>query len=142
MARQLISSGSSFEKEIGYSRAVVSGEWVFVSGCTGYNYETGAISPDVAEQAEQTFRNIRKALSAAGAGVDDIVRVRYILPDRDDFARCWPVLRKWLAGAQPAATMLVAGLLEDAMKIEIEVTAKKGSARSSGGEQGEEVLLV
>ncbi|KAF3009403.1 hypothetical protein E8E14_009578 [Neopestalotiopsis sp. 37M] len=159
MARQLISSGSSFEKQIGYSRAVVTGEWVFVSGCTGYNYETGTISPDVAEQAEQTFRNIAAALSEAGASVRDIVRVRYILPAREDFAPCWPVLRRWLAGSgeeeegttttspRPAATMMVAGLLDEAMKIEIEVTARKGSAAlrvdsGDAGQEGQDVAVL
>ncbi|KAK1767988.1 Endoribonuclease L-PSP/chorismate mutase-like protein [Phialemonium atrogriseum] len=129
--RKLISSGSPFEAQIGYSRAVVSGEWVFVSGCTGYDYKTGLISDDVAEQAEQTLRNVDEALVAAGAGVGDVVRVRYILPDRADFPKTWPVLRAWLGGARPAATMIQAGLMEEVMKFEIEVTARKGAAGSS-----------
>ncbi|KAM0810992.1 putative Endoribonuclease L-PSP [Seiridium cardinale] len=134
MARQFISSGSAFEEQIGYSRAVVTGEWVFVSGCTGYDYKTGKISSDVVEQAEQTFRNVEAALSEGGATTNEIVRVRYMLPAREDFQKCWPVLRRWLRDARPAATMTVSGLLDEAMKIEIEVTARKGSARMKTGE--------
>ncbi|KAH8758417.1 Endoribonuclease L-PSP/chorismate mutase-like protein [Diaporthe sp. PMI_573] len=124
-SRRLISSGSAFEAEIGYSRAVVDGDFVFVSGCTGYDYETGAISADVAEQTEQCMANIAAALSEAGAAVADIVRVRYILPDRDDFPKTWPVLRRWLGEVRPAATMIVAGLMKEEMRIEVEVTARR-----------------
>lgn len=127
MARQHILSGSTFEQEIGYARAVVDGEWVFVSGTTGYNYETMEIAEDVVVQAEQCLRNIAAALEQAGSSLDDVVRVRYILPQREDFAPCWPVLRRYLGKAQPAATMIVAGLLEPEMKIEIEVTAKRSA---------------
>ena len=127
MARRLISSGSKFEAEIGYSRAVVDGDWVFVSGTTGFDYSTMSISADVTEQAEQCFRNIAAALASAGATLADVVRVTYILPDAADFPRCWPVLRKYLGGARPAATMLAAGLLDPRMRIEIQVTARKGS---------------
>lgn len=127
MARRHILSGSTFEQEIGYARAVVDGEWVFVSGTTGYNYETMEISEDVVVQAEQCLRNIAAALEQAGSSLDDVVRVRYILPQREDFAPCWPVLRRYLGKAQPAATMIVAGLLEPEMKIEIEVTAKRAA---------------
>ncbi|KAK4189317.1 Endoribonuclease L-PSP/chorismate mutase-like protein [Podospora australis] len=123
-SRKLISSGSAFEAQIGYSRAVISGKFVFVSGCTGYDYKTGEISEDVAEQAEQCFVNISAALAEAGAEVKDVVRVRYILPDRKDFSKTWPVLQKWLGDARPAATMIQAGLMEEVMKIEVEVTAK------------------
>ncbi|KAK4660961.1 hypothetical protein QC762_123600 [Podospora pseudocomata] len=123
-SRKLISSGSQFEARIGYSRAVVQGDMVFVSGCTGYDYKTGLISPNVADQAEQTFQNIAAALAEAGAGMQDVVRVRYILPDRKDFESTWPVLQKWLGNVRPAATMIQAGLMEEAMKIEVEVTAK------------------
>jgi enamine deaminase RidA (YjgF/YER057c/UK114 family) len=93
-----------------------------------YDYKAGSISSDVAEQAEQTMRNINDALVAAGAGVKDIVRVRYILPDRNDFSKTWPVLQKWLGDVRPAATMIQAGLMEEVMKIEIEVTARKASS--------------
>ncbi|KAL2266899.1 hypothetical protein VTJ83DRAFT_4176 [Remersonia thermophila] len=130
--RKLVSSGSAFERQIGYSRAVVVGEWVFVSGCTGYDYKTGAISDDVAEQAEQTMRNIDAALAAAGASMADVVRARYILPDRRDFEKTWPVLQKWFGDVRPACTMIQAGLYEEAMKIEIEVTAKKGAVPTEG----------
>ncbi|KAH8884790.1 YjgF-like protein [Thozetella sp. PMI_491] len=132
-SRKLISSGSPFEAQIGYSRAVVADEWVFVSGCTGYDYKAGTISDDVVEQAEQTMKNVAAALTEAGAGVQDIVRVRYILPDRTDFPKTWPVLQKWLGNVRPAATMIQSGLMEEIMKIEIEVTARKTVAPSSSG---------
>ncbi|KAI1274374.1 endoribonuclease L-PSP [Xylaria sp. FL0933] len=128
-ARTLISSGSSFEEEIGYSRAVVTGDLVFVSGCTGYDYKTGALSPDIAEQAEQCLLNVAAALAEAGASIEDVVRVTYTVPERETFPRVWPVLRKWFGRARPAATMISAGLMKEEMKIEIEVTAVKGSAR-------------
>jgi enamine deaminase RidA (YjgF/YER057c/UK114 family) len=125
MARRLISSGSRFEREIGYSRAVMDGEWVFVSGTTGFDYSSMTISADVAEQAEQCLRNISSALIEAGSSLRDVVRVRYILPRREDFEACKPVLGKYFGESRPAATMLVAGLLEERIKIEIEVTALK-----------------
>ncbi|KAM0432791.1 hypothetical protein ACHAPT_004493 [Fusarium lateritium] len=125
-SRQNISSGSAFEAQIGYSRAVVTGDWVFVSGTTGYDYKTGDISPDVAQQADQTLTNIAAALKDAGASVDDVVRVRYILPDRNDFPKTWPVLQKWFGHVRPAATMVQSALMKEEMKIEIEVTARKG----------------
>jgi enamine deaminase RidA (YjgF/YER057c/UK114 family) len=124
MARKRISSGSRFEAEIGYSRAVVQDGWVFVSGTTGYDYATMSIAPDVVAQCDQAFRNIEAALREAGAGMDDIVRATFILPDRADWPPCWPVVKRWLGGARPAATMLVAGLQSEAMRIEIEVTAR------------------
>jgi len=125
MARQWISSGSPFEREIGYSRAVVDGDWVFVSGTTGFDYATMTIAEGVAEQCEQCLRNIQAALEQAGASMDDVVRVTYVLPDGKDFEACWPVLRRWFAQARPAAMMIQAGLLDPRMKIEIEVTARK-----------------
>lgn len=125
MTRKLISSGSEFEAKIGYSRAVVEGDFVFVSGTTGYNYEKMGISDNVVEQADQCFVNIQKALEEAGSSIADIVRVTYILPNRDDFEPCWPVLSKWLGEVRPAATMMEARLLNDEMKIEVQVTAKK-----------------
>ncbi|HEY1243004.1 MAG TPA: RidA family protein [Bryobacteraceae bacterium] len=126
--RRLISSGSTFERDMGYSRALADGEWVFVSGTTGFNYETMTISENVVEQAEQCFRNIEKALAEAGSRLADIVRVRYILPNGADFEPCWPVLRKYLGAIRPAATMISAGLSDPRMKIEIEVTARKPAA--------------
>ena len=100
MARKLISSGSRFEAEIGYSRAVVDGDWIFVSGTTGFDYATMTISDDVVAQCEQAMRNIDAALNEAGASMADIVRVRYILARREDFEPCWPVLRKYLGEYQ------------------------------------------
>ncbi len=123
--RRLISSGSTFEALIGYSRAVVDGDWVFVSGTTGFDYATMTISDDVVEQTAQCLRNIDHALAQAGARRDDIVRVRYILPQTLDFEPCWPALRHYFHDTRPAATMICAGLSDPRMKIEIEVTAKK-----------------
>jgi enamine deaminase RidA (YjgF/YER057c/UK114 family) len=126
--RQLISSGSSFEREIGYSRAVVDGDWVFVSGTTGFDYESMTISDDVVMQAEQCLRNVGSALNEAGSGLADVVRVRYILPRAEDFELCWPLLRQHFGEVRPAATMISAGLSDPRMKIEIEVTARKRPA--------------
>ena len=125
MHRQHISSGSIFEANIGYARAVVDGNWIFVSGTTGFDYATGAISDNVVEQAEQCISNIRAAMEQAGFGLGDIVRVRYIFPDAADFEPCWPVLRRHFGPVQPAATMIAAGLADPRMKIEIEVTGKR-----------------
>jgi len=126
MNRRLISSGSTFEREMGYSRALSDGEWVFISGTTGFDYRKMTIAEDVVEQAEQSFRNIEEALRQVGSGLSDVVRVRYILPRVEDFEPCWPVLRKYLGTVRPAATMIQAGLSDPRMKIEIEVTARKG----------------
>ncbi len=125
VTRKLISSGSTFERDIGYSRAVVEGRWVFVSGTTGFDYDTMTIADDVVAQADQCFRNIERALVDARCRLADVVRVRYILPVRDDFAPCWPVLNRYLGDVRPAATMIVAGLADPRMKIEIEVTARR-----------------
>lgn len=125
MSRKLISSDSAFESKIGYSRAVVEGDFVFVSGTTGYNYQNMSTSQSVVEQAEQCFINIKQALKEAGCSIQCIVRVTYILPNRDDFESCWPVFKKWLGEVRPAATMFEARLLRDEIKIEIQVTAKK-----------------
>ncbi len=125
MARQLISSGSKFEAEIGYSRAVVDGEWIFVSGTTGFDYAAMTISDDVATQAEQTLRNIRAAMEQAGFSLADVVRTNYILPNGADFPACWPVLKKYFGDVRPASTMIIASLIDPRMKIEIEVTGKK-----------------
>ena len=123
--KQLISSGSPFEEQIGYSRAVVHGDFVFVSGTTGFDYATMTIAPDAPAQAEQAFRNIAAALEQAGASMADVVRVHYILPDAADWEPCFPVFGKYLGQVRPAATMIVAGLADARMKIEIEVTAIK-----------------
>jgi enamine deaminase RidA (YjgF/YER057c/UK114 family) len=102
-------------------------EWVFVSGTTGFNYETMTISDDVVQQAEQCLLNIERALRDAGSQFSDVVRVRYILPRVEDFESCWPVLRRYFGDVRPAATMISAGLADPRMKIEIEVTARKTS---------------
>jgi len=128
MGRKRISQGSPFEATIGYSRALVDGDWIFVSGTTGFDYATMTISDDVAEQAAQAIRNIEWALKQAGASLADVVRVRYILPRSTDFEPCWPVLREAFAEALPAATMFEAGLADPRMKIEIEVTARRTAA--------------
>jgi enamine deaminase RidA (YjgF/YER057c/UK114 family) len=128
MARQLVSSGSSFERDIGFSRAVADDDWVFVSGTTGFDYARMAISPDVVEQTRQCFRNIVAALREAGASLADVVRVRYIVPDAADFERCWPILREHFGEIRPAATMIVAALVDPRIRIEIEVTARRRNA--------------
>jgi enamine deaminase RidA (YjgF/YER057c/UK114 family) len=125
MTRTLISSGSPFEAQIGYSRAVVEDDWIFVSGTTGFDYATMTISTDVAAQAEQCLKNIEHALHQAGASLSDIVRVTYIVPNAADFEPCWPTLRKYFDRVRPAATMISAGLADPRMKIEIEVTARR-----------------
>ena len=123
--RRLISSGSKFEEEIGYSRAVVVGDDIWVSGTTGYDYATMTIAPDVAAQCDQTFRNLAAALAQADATLDDVVRVTFIVPNRADWEPCWPVVKKYFGKARPASTLIHAGLQTDAMKIEIEVTARR-----------------
>ena len=123
MSRYLISSGSAFEKEIGYSRAVVDGDWIFVSGTTGFDYGTMLISDDISEQTEQCIKNIEYALGQANADIKDIVRIMYIVPQAEEFSKCWPVLRKYFGEIRPAATMISAGLADIRMKIEIQVTA-------------------
>jgi enamine deaminase RidA (YjgF/YER057c/UK114 family) len=126
--RRAVLSGSVFEERIGYARAVVDGEWVHVSGTTGYDYATMTISEDVAEQAEQCLRNIGAALAEAGCGFGDVVRVRYLLPVREDFEPCRPVLRRVFGEVRPAATMMVCGLADPKMRIEIEVYARRRAA--------------
>ncbi|MFI9832679.1 RidA family protein [Streptomyces sp. NPDC051913] len=125
--RRAVLSGSVFEEQIGYARAVVDGDWVHVSGTTGFDYATMTISDDVVEQAEQCLRNIGAALEEAGSGFPDVVRVRYLLPERADFEPCWPVLRRVFGQVRPAATMMMCGLADPRMKIEIEVYARRGS---------------
>ena len=127
MNRSLISSGSPFEAQIGYSRAVVAGDWVFVSGTTGFDYSTMTISNNVAEQAEQCLKNIAAALQQAGASMADVVRVTYVLPDSSQFEKCWPVLQRYFGAVRPAAMMISAGLLDARMLIEVEVTALKAT---------------
>ena len=127
MSRRLISSGSTFEAEIGYSRPVVDGNWVFVSGTTGFDYRTMTIPEGLSEQTEQCLRNIQAALSEAGATLADVVRVTYVLPKAEEFRECWPVMRRYFGEIRPAAMMISAGLADPRMRIEIEVTARIGS---------------
>ncbi|MFD3505799.1 RidA family protein [Streptomyces sp. NPDC058678] len=126
--RRSILSGSTFEERIGYARAVVDGDWVHASGTTGFDYATMTISDDAVEQAEQCLRNIEAALAEAKCTFADVVRVRYLLPDGGDFEPCWPVLRRTFGQARPAATMLMCGLADPRMKIEIEVYARRPTA--------------
>ncbi|MEU4763150.1 RidA family protein [Actinosynnema sp. NPDC023794] len=123
--RRAILSGSPFEEQIGYARAVVDGDWVHVSGTTGFDYTTMTISDDVVAQAEQCLANIGAALAEAESGFADVVRVTYYLPDAKDFEPCWPVLRAAFGEVRPAATMLECGLSDPRMRIEIEVTAHR-----------------
>ncbi|MGC4038941.1 MAG: RidA family protein [Chitinophagaceae bacterium] len=125
MKRQLISSGSTFEDQMGYSRAVVDGSWIFVSGTTGFDYTSMTISDKIEEQIEQCFLNIIAALKQAGSNLSDVVRVMYILPDGSEFSKCWPVMKKYFGEIKPAATMIAAGLADPKMKIEIQVTARR-----------------
>lgn len=127
MNRQLISSGSAFEEQIGYSRAVVAGSWVFVSGTTGFDYTNMSISENLIEQTEQCLKNIDAALREAQSSLADVVRVTYVLPNGSEFEQCWPVLRRYFGEVRPAAMMISAGLADPRMKIEIEVTALKPS---------------
>lgn len=128
MTRRLISSGSQFEHDIGYSRAVVDGEWVFVSGTTGFDYAAMTISANLLDQTEQCMKNIQSALRQAGAEFADVVRVTYVLPDGARFPECWPILKKYLGEVRPAAMMISAGLSDPRMQIEIEVTARRRAA--------------
>jgi enamine deaminase RidA (YjgF/YER057c/UK114 family) len=132
MSRRLISSGSSFETSIGYSRAVIQGDWIFVSGTTGFDYASMTIEDDVVAQCEQAFRNIEAALKQAQSSLADVVRVHYLMTNGADFERCWPAMGKALGAVRPAATMMVVGLADARMKIEIEVTAlrQKGVRRT------------
>lgn len=123
--RRRISSGSKFEEEIAYSRAVVDGDWIFVSGTTGFDYETMTISESLSEQTEQCLQNIQAALAEADSSLSDVVRVTYVVPKADDFPESWPVLRKYFGEVRPAAMMISAGLADPRMRIEIEVTARK-----------------
>ncbi len=125
MTRRLISSGSKFEEQIGYSRAVVDGDFIFLSGTTGYDYANMTIVDDVAAQCEQTLKNISAALAQADASLSDVVRMLVIVPRREDWEPCWPILKKYFGETRPASTLIHAQLQTDAMRIEIEVTARR-----------------
>lgn len=127
MTRLRISSGSTFEEKIGYSRAIVHDNWVFVSGTTGFDYSNMTIADDILTQTDQCLKNIVAALAQAGASLADVVRVNYVVPDASEFESCWPVLRQYFGEIRPAAMMISAGLADPRMKIEIEVTAIKQS---------------
>ena len=122
--RRFISSGSSFEALAGYSRAVVDRDWIHVSGTTGFDYRNMTISTDLVAQTHQCFANIQAALQQAGASLDDVVRVRYLLTDADFFAPLAPIFGEYFAKAKPAATAMVVGLVDARMFVEIEVTAR------------------
>ena len=125
MERKRISSGSKFEALAGYSRAVIDGEWVFVSGTTGYDYATGALSEDPVEQTEQTFRNIIETLEQAGASLGDVVRVRVFILNQEDLIKISEVVGKYFRDIRPANTTVCTALALPEMKVEIEVTAKR-----------------
>lgn len=127
--RKLISSGSTFERDIGYSRAVAQGKWVFVSGTTGFDYSKMTMAKGIRAQAERCLVNIASALREAGSSLEDVVRVTYVVPDGKEFPKCWPVLRKHFGKIRPAATMISARLLDPRMRIEIEVTALRRHGR-------------
>ncbi|HEX6980537.1 MAG TPA: RidA family protein [Alphaproteobacteria bacterium] len=122
--RRLVSSGSEFEKAWGYSRAVVDRDWIFVSGTTGFDYARMTIDEDPVVQTRQAFRNVEAALREAGAGLADVVRVRYYLPKADDWSVIAPVLGEYFGDIRPAATALICDLVDPRMRIEIEVTAR------------------
>jgi 2-iminobutanoate/2-iminopropanoate deaminase len=123
--RRLISSGSPFEAQIGYSRAVVAGPWVLMSGTTGFDYKSMTIADNVVEQAEQCFRNVAGVLEQAGVAFADVARITYLVTRREDFEPIWPVLQRYLGEVRPACTVIVAQLLDPRMLIEVEVTAFK-----------------
>lgn len=125
MSRKLISSGSAFEKVAGYSRAVVDGKWVFVSGTTGFDYAAGTISEDVTEQTRQALRNIQAALAQADSSLEDVVRIRVFLTEAGFFETIAPVLGEFLSEIRPANTTIVCTLVDPRMKVEIEVTARR-----------------
>lgn len=134
MARKRHSSGSTFEELAGYSRAVRDGEWVFVSGTTGFDYDAGTISDDVAEQTEQCFKNIQSALAHCGSGMGDVVRIRIFVAAQADFETVAPIVGKWCADARPANTTVIAPLVDPRMKVEIEVTARDHDDERNRGE--------
>jgi enamine deaminase RidA (YjgF/YER057c/UK114 family) len=125
MTRQLISSGSPFEKQVGYSRALIDGDWAFVAGCTGYDAETRVMPEAAADQARNALALIRKTLEGAGFAMEDVVRATYYFTDAAYWDEVGPVLGEAFSEIRPAATALVVGLVKPEMKVEIEVTALK-----------------
>lgn len=128
MTRRLITTGSPLEAEFAYSRAVVVGDWCFVSGTTGYDYATMTMPEDPADQARNILRTIEAALTEAGFELADIVRVRHIVTDPAHMATIAPVLREFLGEVRPAATAVVSTLIRPEMKVEIEATARRRTA--------------
>lgn len=122
-----ISSGSPFEARIGYSRAVVDGSTIYVSGTTGYDYETMVMPEDAGQQARNALRTIAHALDQAGSSIKDVVRVRYYITDMAHYDALVEVAGEVFRDIRPAATMLVCGLTRPEMKLEIEVTAHLGA---------------
>ena len=127
MARRLIRSGSRFEDIASFSRAVVDGEWIFVSGTTGYDHETGAISDDAAEQTEQIFRHLEATLEEADSSLADVLRVGVFITDPDDLMAVCEVVGRKFKDVRPANTTVCTRLAMPEMKVEIEVTARRGS---------------
>lgn len=122
--RKLISTGSPFEKVAGYSRAVVDGDWIFVSGTTGYDYATMSMPEDVEAQTRNALATVAAALKEAGGSMTDVVRARYYVTDGAYVDAVFGELGKVFGEIRPAATMLVCGLAKPEMLVEIEVTAK------------------
>ena len=131
MKRSRISSGSAFEQQIGYSRAVIDGNDIYVSGTTGFDYTTMTISDDLVAQTEQCFLNIIQALEQAQASLADVVRVTYILPKGNQFSDCWPTLNRYFGDVRPAATAIIADLIDPKIRIEIQVTARRDKNKAS-----------
>lgn len=130
MPRRLISTGSPFERTAGYSRAVVSGEWCFVSGTTGYDYAAMTMPDDVGAQARNALATIAATLAEAGFALADVVRARYVVSERAHVDAVFAVLGDAFGDIRPAATMTVSALIEPAMKIEIDATAHRPDAPS------------
>jgi len=124
MTVKRISTGSPFEANIGYSRAVIADGWVFVAGTTGYDYATMTMPPSVAEQCQNCIDTIARVLEEAGSGLEHVVRANYVVPNLEEWPDCWPVTSKAFGAAPPASMLISAGLAEPEMKIEIEVTAR------------------
>ncbi len=123
--RRLLPGGSSYEREWGYSRALVDGDWIFVSGTTGFDYATMTIADDAAEQTRQCFRTIAASLEQAGASLADVVRARYYVRNAADWPQIGAVIGQTLGEVRPAATAIVCGLIDPRMRIEVEVTARR-----------------
>ncbi len=113
------------EKQAGYSRAVVQGDWVFVSGTTGYNYNKMIMPESLSEQIHNCFKTISETLVQANSSLDEVVRVNYILSERAYSDEAFKIFGQYFGDIRPAAMLLIAGMLTDEMKVEIEVTALK-----------------